>query len=619
MALISSLAALAGGLIFALLAATLGNRLLSLARLEIARTSEKLLCSIGLGFVSVQVLLFLVGVTVHIRRATVLGILLLVPLFGASRMKFVLSEARQILVRVVESPRQELLLAGAVSAVLLLQGLAAMAPLTGSDALHYHFTAPRILLERGFRPDFFLSHSFFCGQTHLLILAGLALGSEKLALALLFVGGPLSAAAVHCLARRWMHPQWAWIVSLAFLLTPVVFWQISASGSPDLWMAFYVTLAVLVLARYSEERRVPLVVLAGVLAGGVAGAKYTGCLVAAALFMALFWEGRSLRHASLFVLSALGAGVWPYARNALWCGDPVFPFLLRWLNPSSINGYTLASYLADTGAGRSHGFVETLKFPFFAGLDIAHFGLWQFFGPLVLTFAPLLLFSVRNAPLWRVAGIVWIGSALAIGATSGMLRFLLPVFPIALATVFSGLPELKTRGWRVAWFLSLATLFGFLLLGSAGFILYERAPLAASMGIISGEDYLRTRAPDYQTAEFVNQALVGQENAGRVLVFFRHAYYLRVPFLYGDPAASWAVNPARLQTPDEWQALFGAEHIRWVVRAPSYPPSVAEPLRQLEASGKLVPVASGDVSSFVGMRISGIRTQIPVVILRVRD
>jgi hypothetical protein len=39
-----------------------------------------------------------------------------------------------------------------------------MTPLTGSDALNHHFTAQLLILESGFHPNFFLSHSFFCGH-----------------------------------------------------------------------------------------------------------------------------------------------------------------------------------------------------------------------------------------------------------------------------------------------------------------------------------------------------------------------------------------------------------------------------------------------------------------------
>ena len=47
---------------------------------------------------------------------------------------------------------------------MLLQGLAAMAPLTGSDALHYHFPAARLYIAEGFHPNFFFVHSFLASD-----------------------------------------------------------------------------------------------------------------------------------------------------------------------------------------------------------------------------------------------------------------------------------------------------------------------------------------------------------------------------------------------------------------------------------------------------------------------
>ncbi|MGA2426202.1 MAG: hypothetical protein ABSG07_19530 [Terriglobales bacterium] len=35
----------------------------------------------------------------------------------------------------------------------------------------------------------------------------------------------------------------------------------------------------------------------------------------------------------------------------------------------------------------------------------------------------------------------------------------------------------------------------------------------------------------------------GRESEGRALIFFRHVYYLRVPYAYGHPDASRAMNP----------------------------------------------------------------------------
>jgi hypothetical protein len=136
--------------------------------------------------------------------------------------------------------------------------------------------------------------------------------------------------------------------------------------------------------------------------------------------------------------------------------------------------------------------------------------------------------------------------------------------------------------------------------------------LSFATGALSQEEYLRMRVPEYE-----ERTLSGADTSGKTLVFMRHVFYLRVPFLYSDPAASWGIDPSTLQTPEEWLALFHAKSIRWVVRSPNYPVAVAAPLFQLEASGKLLPIARTEVADFQGMKITGQRQIVPVTILRV--
>jgi len=50
-----------------------------------------------------------------------------------------------------------------------LEVLVAMAPLTGSDAMHYHFTVPLLELGKPLFPIYSLTNSFLTGQAHLLI------------------------------------------------------------------------------------------------------------------------------------------------------------------------------------------------------------------------------------------------------------------------------------------------------------------------------------------------------------------------------------------------------------------------------------------------------------------
>jgi Protein of unknown function (DUF1420) len=615
MALATSCALLLAVGSFAVIVSAAGHRILRLGGLEFPSDSEHLLCSAALGVLCLQVILFGAQIAGHLP-VTVIATLVLAFVFGFPDVLAIGARAYGLVWRTMRGSRVEKWTITAIAVVLLVEGLAAMAPLTGSDALHYHFTAASQTLRYGFRPNFFLSHSFFTGQSHTLILAGLALGSDRLSMGLLFLGGVLAAAATACVAYRWMDRKTAGLVALVFLVTPVVFWQISAAGAPDLWMSFYTTIGVLVISRYREMPRMPLAVAAGALAGGVAGAKYTGCLVAASLAVAFLWEARSAARAVLFGLSALAVGVWPYARNLMWTGDPVFPFLLPYISPERVNAYTLASYLADTGASEHKEFWQLAAFPLFAAIDPAHLGFWQFLGPLVLAFAPLLIFTVRNTPLWRAVLVTWVGSAMLIGFTTGMTRFLLPVLPIALAAVAAGAAQLKVRRWLGSYYVATASVCGFLLFGTAGLLWYDRFALAAATGFSSREEYLRDHAPEYGEAEFINRRLQN-EGTGKVLVFLRHGYYLSVAFLYGDPSASWAIDPSQYRNPAEWLELFHQQGVLWVVRSPEYPPAIARPLYALETHGKLVPVARGEVSDFAGMRIAGDRRKRMIEILKV--
>src|SRR5215470_11856900 len=167
----------------------------------------------------------------------------------------------------------------------------------------------------------------------------------------------------------------------------------SASGAPDVWMAPFVSTAVIVFCQTKSAGTWMQAVLIGFLAGGIAGAKYTGCLIAASLLVVYLWEFRSFANALLFLAGSLLAGIWPYARNLLWTGDPVFPFLTRRLFPDHVNAVALASLLADTGAANPHPVSRLLPFVFFAGMRLRNLGFWDFYGPLLLAVAPLVLMA----------------------------------------------------------------------------------------------------------------------------------------------------------------------------------------------------------------------------------
>ena len=603
---------------FCLAAISLGNLILRILHLEMDTDAQHLLICAGVGVISIELLLFGVESTQQIGKGcfVVLGLLCIALI---TDFRLITQKCSRILRAVFSGLRVESFLVLLIGIVLCVEFLASLAPLTGSDALHYHFTTQQLILEYGFHPDFSISHSFLCGQHHLLILLGLALGSEKLAMGLIFLGGLLTALSLACLASRWSSSTTVLAITLLFLLTPVVFWQISSSGAPDIWMAFFATAAVIVLCQsriYGTWRQA---LLAGLLTGGVAGAKYTGCLVAAGLAAAITIEYRSALKTSLLCLGSLLTGIWPYLRNLVWTGDPVFPFLTKTLYPERINLLALNDLLSDTGASQSRHLGRLVPFVFFAGIRPSSRGFWDFFGPIVFALAPLLIVARGNFRKWRVPAVVWCLSALGVFYASGLPRFLLPVFPLALTCTAAGIDFSRQNGWKrtFRWAMVLVTLLS--VVGAAGLVMYSWKPTAAALGIVSEASYLEERRPEFQEAAAINRVLGSQAKSGRVLVFLRHMYSLDVPYLNGDPATSWTINPARLQTRRDWEAFFQQQGIGFVARSPEYPETIAAPLTEMEAKGDLVPVGKLVVQDFEGMRMQRKRTEITVVILRVKS
>ena len=83
------------------------------------------------------------------------------------------------------------------------------------------------------------------------------------------------------------------------------------------------------------------------------------------------------------VSGSLLTGIWPYLRNLVWTGDPVFPFLTKTLYPERINLLALNDLLLDTGASQSHHLGRLVPFVFFAGIRPSSRGFWDFFAPIV--------------------------------------------------------------------------------------------------------------------------------------------------------------------------------------------------------------------------------------------
>lgn len=501
-----------------------------------------------------------------------------------------------------------------------LEAFLSLAPLTGSDAMHYHFTVPLIEMGSALHPIFWLTHSFLTGQAHLLISLGLALGDARISLGLIFLGGLLTAAILFVIARHLMSSDWALIAVVTFLITPMVFWQITTSGSPDIWMSFYTGLAIIAAIRGTQCSNLKFVLLAGFFAGAAAGVKYTAWTIpfAVCAYLLVLRRGWKLTFSCGLISVVTGALI--QVRNYIWTGDPFFPFLMSRLNPESVNSFALSNLVADTrSSGYSLKLPHILAFPVSVVLDGDHYGLGQYFGPLILAFAPLLLFARWREPTARLAGVIWALVLVSNVLSTQMGRFLLPVYILALALVFSGLGKIFERKWKVAAYGCAATLVIFLVFAAASDCLYARNFLPVVFGSENNEAFLRRMAPEYQFVSFINSTVAHQIKAGNenTMVFFRHLYYLRVPYVYGDPASSWAVDPSKCKDSRGLLRMLKELHVRWVVKQPDYPVPLEDSFRRLELEKNLIPIAFADLETLTGTsRINAVRQTIRVTILQ---
>jgi hypothetical protein len=268
----------------------------------------------------------------------------------------------------------------------------------------------------------------------------------------------------------------------------------------------------------------------------------------------------------------------------------------------------------DTGASHTFGVWELLKFPLFAAVDQSHLGAWQLLGPLVLAFSPFAFVQLRKSPEGRIALTVWVLGALGIGLTSAMSRFLLPLLPVALGGSIAGVALFLPQRWSVLRAVSIFSIAGFILAGFAALAVYSHSAWAVVIGRTTQESYLVTHSPDYERSQFLNREVERLGQPGRALIFFRHLYYVRVPFFDGAPEDSWEMNPALLTSSVAWNSLFEKHQIRWVLKSPQYPAALAVSLTRLESDGVLRVCASGEVEGFAGNRIEGNRVREPITL-----
>ena len=345
--------------------------------------------------------------------------------------------------------------------------LAGMLPPLDFDVCEYHLQAPKEFFQQG--QITFLPHNVY---------ANMAMGTEMLSLLAMVAAGdwwlgalagktviamfaPLTAMALFLVGRRLFSRTAGVVAALVYISTPWVV-SIASGGFVEGASASYLLLAIYALLLRGRVG-MPMLVLAGYLAGGAVATKYPAALFV--LFPLAVWvtltgngqtddarsatagtiSGGRSRAASLivFLLAALvGCGLW-FGKNWVQTGNPTYPLLYEVFDGKT---WDAEKNLQWRGVHRPHDFsAETL------GRDLGRVALTSpWLSPLIVPLAILAFIGAGRLARLRWGLLAYVGFAVAAWwlLTHRIDRFWIPVLPIMALLAGAGACWNAARWWR---------------------------------------------------------------------------------------------------------------------------------------------------------------------------
>jgi hypothetical protein len=411
--------------------------------------------------------------------------------------------------------RSLLVTAGAIG---MLSSLQALAPTWDYDGLMYHLQAPRLFLEAGRLtplPEIWQANGPL--TVEMMYVVALGLQSEPTARLIHLALAGLLVLATYALARSELG-ETGGVLAAAVLLGIPIFPIWGTLAYADMGWALSEFLMLLALVRWSNSRESGWLILGGLFAGWAASTKYLGLagLICGAALVGLTEGSASVRtlprSLARFTLVALVVCAPWYLRNAIWFGDPLYPFLSGGGTAWGDGRLTLLlTYLRSFGAGTSPADLVLLPIRLYTehglfGTFMSSIEFPSFFFPLAL----LLLVTRPGRNLRLIGAFVLLRfGAWAFG--SQQTRFLLPLFP-ALSVLTSAAmlwlanrPRLRPFA-RVA---GMGLVGGMVVVTLAYQVIYlgSTRPLAVVTGLESRREFLVRAVYDFEAVRHIVEQL----------------------------------------------------------------------------------------------------------------
>lgn len=404
------------------------------------------------------------------------------------------------IVHMMPNGRLSIALAGVTSVLIVLMILGAALPPVDFDVREYHLQCPKEFFQQG--RIMFLPHNVYgnmpLGVEMHALLAMVVLDdvfygavAGKVVIAMF---GVIGGATITCLTRS-ETASIRWLAPALFLSVPWVI-AVSTAGLNDVALAVYVFGAFCAASRAawpdgliasrtnqpltgkrmqgpkagwdvpSQENttgsggetrtgKLAWVAIAGYLAGGAAGCKYTGVLFAVLPIGVFFVVKASRKETLRSVLSimaayligvVLGGGGW-YVKNLVLTGNPIYPLAYEWFGGVTWNAEKAARWMRVHSA---HNF-SARAFVADAG-RILLTSEWQ--SGLIAPFAVLGALGIRKGEKLRMATLAFVGMYFLFWwfLTHRIDRFWLPMLPFLCVLAINGIEWSRDRPWR--WFVA---------------------------------------------------------------------------------------------------------------------------------------------------------------------
>ena len=453
-------------------------------------------------------------------------------------------------------------------------------PFEATDALLYHLALPANILQNGGLQAVDNTPFWFPGLSENVYLWALGMGSERAAQMIHFTWMLLAVVLLwHWASRIWS----AEIARKALLLLAAIpsLPMLASWAYADMALVYYAIASIYSITNNRVTKSFSWLIIAGLMAGFAMGIKYTSFVVPMACGILLLFSRpllKAIYSAAQFSLIALATASPWYIRNAIFMGNPFYPFVFG----GRYWDQFLTQWYADSGTGIGWNPVQIILLPLNTTLgthDITFFD--GRIGPLFLILAPFaiwILFTRIRPDSAEGGSMLAIGvfSLLSFAAwTFGVInssglwqaRLLFPAlipFAIPMAVAWESLKEFDTSKFRISFLVNvlIVIVIALTIFENAVFVI-QRNPLAVAIGAQSRERYIQRVNPSYAGLMTLIDELPAE---AQVYSLFEPRSYGLARHIQADPLLyNFAHDVYLFQTSDRIIEQWRAKHFTHVV------------------------------------------------------